>query len=178
MAKRKLTVQEAADVLETSVDAVRQRIKRGKLERAEPDDPSDNRVYVWLDGDHAETRHEAKVDGSPNGDALVESLQDQVEYLRDQLEREREANRENRRLLAAALERIPPQLEAPRESPPEPRESPVSPGPTRTPTEGAEPAQTAPERPFTREEGERQSNAPGPQETLHRPWWRRMFGGG
>ena len=113
MVKRKLTVQEAADVLETSVDAVRQRIKRGKLERAEPDDPADNRVYVWLDGDHAETRHEAKVDGSPNGDALVESLQDQVEYLRDQLEREREANRENRRLLAAALERIPPAARSP-----------------------------------------------------------------
>ena len=123
-------MQEAADVLKTGVDAVRQRIKRGKLERAEPDDPADNRVCVWLDDDHTETRREAKVDGSPDVGTLVESLQDQVEYLRDQLEREREANRENRRLLAAALERIPPQLEAPRETPPEPRESPVSPGPT------------------------------------------------
>jgi hypothetical protein len=165
MAKRKLTVQETADVLETSVDAVRQRIKRGKLKRAEPDDPADNRVYVWLDGDHAETRHEAKVDGSPNGNALVESLQDQVGYLRDQLEREREANRENRRLLAAALERIPPQLEAPRESPPEPRETPESPGPTRTPTDVGEGLQTATERRFTEEEPER------------RGFWSRLFGG-
>jgi len=42
---------------------------------------------------------------------LVECLRDQVSYLRDQLDQEREANRENRRLLAAALERIP-ELEA------------------------------------------------------------------
>jgi hypothetical protein len=163
MAKRKLTVQEAADVLETSVDAVRQRIKRGKLERAEPDDPSDSRVYVWLDVDHTDTRHEAKVDSSPNGDALVESLQDQVEYLRDQLEREREANRENRRLLAAALERIPPQLEAPRDTPPE---SPVSTGPTRTPTEGAGGPQTARETPLGEEE----------QQASRRGFWARLFG--
>jgi hypothetical protein len=162
MTKHKLTVQEAADVLETSVDAVRQRIKRGKLERAEPDDPTDNRVYVWLDGGHAETRHEAKVDGSPNNDALVETLQDQVEYLRDQLEREREANRENRRLLAAALERIPPQLEAPPEAPPE---SPESPGPTRTPTDAGEGQETLRERPLTEEEPER------------RGFWSRLFGG-
>ena len=147
--------------------AVRHRIKRGKLERAEPDDPADNRVYVWLDGEHAETRHEAKVDGSPNGDALVESLQDQVEYLRAQLEREREANRENRRLLAAALERIPPQLEAPRETPPKPRESPESPGPssaTRTPTDTGEASQTARETPFTQ------------QAAQPRSWWSRIFG--
>ena len=165
MAKRKLTVQEAADVLETSVDAVRQRIKRGKSERAEPDDPADNRVYVWLDGEHAETRHKAKVDGSQNGDALVESLQDQVEYLRAQLEREREANRENRRLLAAALERIPPQLEAPRETPPEPRESPVSPGPRDIPPDTGEGPQAATEKRFTKEEPPR------------RGFWSRLFGG-
>ena len=159
MTKRKLTVQEAADVLETSVDAIRQRIKRGKLERAEPDDPTDNRVYVWLDDDHTETRHEVKVDGASDSEALVESLQDQVEYLRDQLEREREANRENRRLLAAALERIPPQLEAPREAPAEAQESPESPDPTRIPSEASEGPQAASEH---------------PQE---RSWWQRMFGG-
>ena len=165
MAKHKLTVQEAADVLETSVDAVRQRIKRGKLERAEPDDPADNRVYVWLDGGHDETKHEAKINDSPNGDALVESLQDQVEYLRDQLEREREANRENRRLLAAALQRIPPQLEAPREASPEARESPVSPGSRDAPHEGAGgPREEATERPFMEEADER------------RGFWSRLFG--
>jgi hypothetical protein len=51
MTRHKVTVQEAAEVLVTSVDAIRQRIKRGKLLRAEADDPADSRVYLWLDGD-------------------------------------------------------------------------------------------------------------------------------
>jgi hypothetical protein len=62
-------------------------------------------------------------------DALHSSLQDQVSYLRKQLDLEREANRENRRLLAAALERIP-EIEAPRTARPqghsEPQEEPVT----------------------------------------------------
>ena len=155
MAKRKVTVQEAAEALDTSVDAIRQRIKRGKLPRAEPDDPDDNRVYVWLDGDHAEARHHVEGEISANLGALVESLQDQVEYLREHLDREREANRENRRLLAAALERIPPQLEAP----PEP--------PGASETDVGEP-----EGPPEPRGGDK-----GPEEGSERPWWRRMFGG-
>jgi DNA-directed RNA polymerase specialized sigma24 family protein len=131
MTKHKVTVQEAAEVLDTSVDAVRQRIKRGKLLRAEADDPADSRVYVWLDADRSESRHEVEGEPAVNLGAMVETLQDEVRYLREQLDQEREANRENRRLLAAALERIPPQIEAPRAE----RESPESPGPSDTPTE-------------------------------------------
>ena len=156
MAQHKATVQEAAEALDTSVDAIRQRIKRGKLPRAEPDDPDDNRVYVWLDGDHAEARHHVEGEISANLGALVESLQDQVEYLREHLDREREANRENRRLLAAALERIPPQLEAPPEPPGAPETAAGEPeGPPEEPRGGTE----------------------GPEEGSERPWWRRMFGG-
>jgi chromosome condensin MukBEF ATPase and DNA-binding subunit MukB len=155
MAQRKVTVQEAAEALDTSVDAIRQRIKRGKLPRAEPDDPDDNRVYVWLDGDHAETRHHVEGEISANLGALVESLQDQVQYLREQLDREREANRENRRLLAAALERIPPQLEAPSQPPGVP--------------ETAAGESEGPPEPRGGDEG--------PEEGSERPWWRRMFGG-
>jgi hypothetical protein len=81
-------------------------------------------------------------------DVLIAELQDRVRSLE-------EANRENRRLLAAALERIPPQLEAPA-APSEPRESPETDAPPR-------------------------SGTPGPPEaeepTESRPWWRRMFGG-
>jgi hypothetical protein len=155
MAKRKVTVQEAAEALDTSVDAIRQRIKRGKLPRAEPDEPDDNRVYVWLDGDHAEARHHVEGEASANLGALVESLQDQVEYLREHLDREREANRENRRLLAAALERIPPQLEAPSEPPGAPE------------TATGEPEEPEP-HPST---GENQ------EPVERRSWWQRMFGG-
>jgi hypothetical protein len=161
MAKRKVTVQEAAEALDTSVDAIRQRIKRGKLPRAEPDEPDDNRVYVWLDGDHAEARHHVEGEASANLGALVESLQDQVEYLREHLDREREANRENRRLLAAALERIPPQLEAPSEPPGAPE------------TAAEEPERAQPPRPGAQEEAREDSERP--QE--RRGWWQRMFGG-
>jgi hypothetical protein len=157
MAQRKITVQEAAEALDTSVDAIRQRIKRGKLPRAEPDDPDDNRVYVWLDGNRTETRHDVEGEISANLGALVESLQDQVEYLREQLDREREANRENRRLLAAALERIPPQLEAPPESPGAPE------------TAAGEPEGAEQPRPST---GEAQE----PVEK-RRSWWKRVVGG-
>ena len=157
MAQRKVTVQEAAEALDTSVDAIRQRIKRGKLPRAEPDDPDDNRVYVWLDGNHTETRHHVEGEISANLGALVESLQDQVEYLREQLDREREANRENRRLLAAALERIPPQLEAPPEPPGAPETA------AGEPEEGPEPRSST---------GEAQE----PVEK-RRSWWKRVVGG-
>jgi hypothetical protein len=53
-----------------------------------------------------------------------------IATLREQVQAERQAHAETRGLLAAALERIPPQLETPRESP-------VDPGfdPTRTPSD-------------------------------------------
>jgi ferric-dicitrate binding protein FerR (iron transport regulator) len=53
--------------------------------------------------------------------ALISEMRGRIEDLREQLQAERQAHAEARRLLAAALERIPPQLEAP--------ESPESPGP-------------------------------------------------
>jgi hypothetical protein len=180
MTKHKVTVQQAADVLDTSVDAIRQRIKRGKLHRAEADDPTDNRVYVWLDGDQPKARHDLEDEASPNVDPLVESLQDQVEHLREQLAAERRANDENRRLLLAALERIPPQLEPPSEAEDAP-ESPVSPGPTLTPAptggERGTATETSPEMPM----GSTPSEASeGPQEAAEeRPgFWSRLFGRG
>jgi len=149
MTRRRLDLREAAEVLGTSVDAVRKRIARGTLES----EKADGKVYVWLD------------DGAPRSDtdALTSELRDRLHYVEEQLRAEREnvrlereAHAESRRLLAAALERIPPQLEAPM-APSDPRES---------PTEAAEP------RPST-------TGAPQAQEppTRARPWWRRMFGG-
>jgi hypothetical protein len=66
----------------------------------------------------------------------------------------REENRRKDHLLAAALERIPPQIEAPQEA----RESPE--------TVEEEPERAEP-RPAT---GEAQGG-------VQRPWWRRVFGG-
>jgi hypothetical protein len=86
----------------------------------------------------------------PDSAALTSELRDRLRYVEEQLEAERQAHAEARRLLMAALERIPPQLEAP---PGEARES-----PERAP------------------EGQSDVTAPPePQEGVQRPWWRRLF---
>jgi hypothetical protein len=156
MARRKVTVQEASDCLDASVDAIRQRIKRGKLERAEADDPTDSRVYVWLDLDQTESRHKVEVEDEPaneNGGALVESLQAQVGHLLRELEIRNEELRRKDHLLAAAIERIPPQLEAPK------------------PQNGSSAAAEAAEGPEPR------SATGGAQEDAQVSWWRKVFGG-
>jgi fructose-1-phosphate kinase PfkB-like protein len=117
MTNQRLTVQEAAEALDTSVDAVRMRVRRGSLP-SEKD--SDGRVYVWVDFDSSETK--PRLDGEPT--AIISAKDETIALLREQLESERQAHAEARRLLAAALERIPPQLEAPQETPAEATGSP------------------------------------------------------
>jgi hypothetical protein len=113
LTRQRLNAREAAEVLNISVDAVRMRVRRGTLE-AEHD--ANGRLYVWLDTDEPQ----------PDSSALISEMRAHNETLRQQLEAERQAHAEARRLLMAALERIPPQLES---AAPEARESPVSPGP-------------------------------------------------
>jgi hypothetical protein len=97
-------LRDAADVLGLSVDAVRKRVKRGTLESERG---ADGRLYVFLDTDQES--------GAPRSDTdrLISVLEEQLRIEREHLRAEREAHAEARRLLAAALERIPPQLEAP-----------------------------------------------------------------
>ena len=126
-------------MLGLTVDAVRKRVKRGTLESERA---SDGRLYVFLDVD-------------PDAGAPRSDTDRLISTLEEQLRLEREAHAEARRLLAAALERIPPQLEAPT-APSEPRESPETPSEPRPSTAGPPPAET-------------------PAES--RPWWRRVFVG-
>jgi chromosome segregation ATPase len=118
------SVREAAELLGTTVDAIRKRVQRGTIpyEKA-----SDGRVWIVLDPVQDSTGHRQDTD-QPQSDsaALMSEMRDRIASLERQLEQERQANSEHRRLLAAALERIPPQLEAPSEA----RESPESHGPT------------------------------------------------
>ena len=156
---RNLTVAEAAEVLGITAEAVRSRIKRGTLRTIR----EGGTVYVVLDAaDRAADRARPDEGRARQGDepqtdrteALIEALAGQVEDLREQLHAERQAHGEARRLLMAALERIPPQLEPPSET----REAP-------------ETAEDVAERPEPR------PDAPGTQEGGQRPWWRRVFGG-
>ena len=138
----RLSVPDAAKRLGISEGALRQRINRGTIEHEKD---GQGRVYVFVQDTHTEQHDEQYSDLS----MVVEILRDQVEHLRRELAEEREANRENRRLLAAALERIP-ELEAPSEA----RESPEA--------ASEEPDKGAPPPPPTGEE--------------RRSWWRRLFG--
>jgi hypothetical protein len=135
---RLATVVEAADILGITPDAVRSRLRRGTLKRS-PERGEDGEVLVIMpapknsdqSGDQSETVSDRSADQSRNqsatdrdasptvaNDALVEALERQIEQLQDQLAESNRANAEHRRLLAAALERIPA-IEAPEDSAPE-----------------------------------------------------------
>jgi hypothetical protein len=148
--RQRLTVPQAAEALGVTVDAVRGRIRRGKLE-AEHDKGA---VYVWIDASEAaDSRGPSETSRGPALEQAerVEDLRDQVAYLREQLEQANERDRENRRIIAALASRIP-QLEAPSEV----RESPET---VEQAPEGTEP----------------RSYAPGAQEATQRRWWRRLI---
>jgi hypothetical protein len=114
-------------MLGISPEAVRARIQRGTLVK---DKDADGTVYVRLDAHRTRSnggRESNATHGSPrsNGDQtavegpIVKVLQDQLTFLRDQLDQERDANRENRRIIAGLVQRVP-ELE----DPTEPREAP------------------------------------------------------
>jgi hypothetical protein len=165
---QRLTVPEAASWLGITEAAVRGRIKRGTLRSYR----EEGNVYVVLVGDESRGESTANRDASDSESSikrdapddapatdpreeLVEELRGQVDYLQGIIgTRDRELS-EMRRLLAGALERIP-EIEAPRDSPPEPRDGPETAsedvGGTETPAGDA---------------GEPRGRS---------SWWRRFFG--
>src|SRR5829696_6419380 len=148
-----MSVSEAAEFLGVTEDAVRKRIHRGKIRY---DRDHDGRYLVYpTEGDIRQTADRNYVRSESS--ALIFELRVQIERLEDQLQKADERDRENRRLLAAALERIPPQLEPPAEAPS------AAPGDTEATDEQQGSGQPRPE-------------APGPQEGARKPWWRRVFG--
>ncbi len=164
MTKLKLNVQDAAEVLGISVDAVRMRARRGSLESVH----ENGRLYVWLDNDEtsvnvAAERVRERVQNIAERE-LIEDLREQVSFLRAQLQEEREENRRKDHLLAAALERIPPQLEPPQETaqgkPSEPQEDRVT--ATEEATKGRGSGTLS----------EQQESSQHPKQS----WWRALFG--
>jgi excisionase family DNA binding protein len=152
MTSQRLTVQEAAEVLGTSVDAVRMRVRRGTLESEK--DP-DGRVHVWVNDDSTETR--PRLYGEPS--TLISAKDETINVLSKQLESEREARRRADTIIAqltqanAALAARVPELESPQKS-----------------SEAAETVKDEPEKTSLR------SNVGEAEEGAQRPWWRRVFG--
>ena len=152
---RRVTVLEAAELLDLTPDAVRARLRRGTLRKERGEDGT---LYVVLDGEITDTTATGRPTEQPTvalleaKDQNISHLTEQLEFLRQQLQEEREESRRKDHLLAAALERIPA-IEAPQDTTPVPQESP----------------ETAPD-------GESRGEAP--PDTERRSWWQRWFGAG
>jgi excisionase family DNA binding protein len=145
---KRVTVEDAAQILGVSVDAIRKRIERGTLESKR----LGKTRYVLLDDtdmtdqDTIRTRHDSDITG------VVEELRAHNETLRKQLDAERGASSELRRIIAALTQRIP-ELEPARETTPDERESPV-----------------------TASEDRGNGGSQGYPEQEKRSWWQRWFG--
>ncbi len=153
--RQRVTVAQAAEILGVTVEAVRGRIKRGTLEH----ERHSGTVYVLLEAGQSANRTRPDTDRptdrlQSDSAALISEMRAHNATLQAQLSEERQAHAEARRIIAGLVERIPPAIGAPRESPETVEE----------PSEGAEP------RPYA---GGRQEAA---QPRPRTPWWRRVLG--
>jgi excisionase family DNA binding protein len=155
--QQRMTVHDAARRLGISEDAVRMRVKRGTLEA----EREGGRLYVMLDT-------EPTTEPTDRTDELIGELRDRVRSLEGQLDQERDANRENRRIIAALTSRIP-ELPPPAQEEPRPQEEEPYAGTREYASEATptpQPGRVGP-----------QDAIPSPQEGAQpRSWWRRVFG--
>ncbi len=115
MARKRLDVKEAAQVLGISTDAVHKRARRGSLES---DKDEEGRVFVWID-----TEESVYTQDSQNVHPLLMSrLENENDFLRRELERRAEELAEMRRIVAGLVQRVP-ELESAKEAPTETRDS-------------------------------------------------------
>ncbi|MDP9454629.1 MAG: helix-turn-helix domain-containing protein [Actinomycetota bacterium] len=94
---RRYTVNQAAEILGISAEAVRARMNRGTLPKEKDEDGT---VYVRLDGARTHTNGDHTADHTAPDSLAFQLMQDQIAFLRAELERKDH-------LLARALERIP-----------------------------------------------------------------------
>jgi hypothetical protein len=99
--ERFVTVNQAAELLGISVEAVRARMNRGTLPKEKAPDGT---VYVRMDADQMRPDSDDANDHTVWDSPAFQLMQDQIAFLRAELERKDH-------LLAAALERIPPAIE-------------------------------------------------------------------
>jgi hypothetical protein len=130
--RRRVTVQEAADILGITVEAVRGRIKRNTIAH----ERTDEGVFVFVGADWKTSRSQPLVDQSADQALLVARLESEIQFLREELAR--------KDAIMLNMTESMRQLTAP--ASPELPESPVSPGPTGTPTAAGGGPQSGTER--------------------------------
>jgi uncharacterized protein (DUF885 family) len=154
MSGRWVDLREAAELLDTSTEAVRKRAARGSLHS----DRQNGRVLVWVDEGRTEGGREAQVDR----EALLESKDETISILREQLRLRAEEIQRRDVIISqltqanAALAARVPELEA-----------------AESHKEAAEAAKTGEHGP---ERAKPHSATVEAQEGTLRPWWRRWFG--
>jgi hypothetical protein len=126
------SIPDAAKVLGLTEEAVRQRVKRGTLDSIKVD----GKLFVLLDADTSQdlsnskkrsvidTSNDTSSDTSNDTSRLVDALEDEIAHLRRQLDQANERDRENRRIIAGLVQRVPeleaaPERQEPRERNPE-----------------------------------------------------------
>ncbi len=115
----RVTVPEAAKLLNISEGAVRQRIHRGTLRT---DKDTDGRVYVYLTPDDTQNNGVKTPDSDERDTGLLDELRDRIRFLEEELADRKEENRRKDAILMTLAQRVP-ELEAP----PEGTESPTAP---------------------------------------------------
>ena len=179
MSVERLSIEEAAQALGVTRDAIHKRISRGSIQHEKGED---GRFYVYvdtstegLDSSTYTSIDESKVESL---ERLIANQEDRISFLERELERRGDEAERLHQIVAgltrttAELSTRLPELEAPT-SPAEPRESPSE--------AAAEPERVEP-RSST---GGPQAGHERPRDTaefpmrgsLTRPWWRRVFGG-
>lgn len=163
----RVTVTEAAEILGTTAEAVRTRIKRGKLDAEKIPDQPGGTVYVLLEVDQSRPNTYPTSEGqgrTPDQTVLIDELQDRVRFLERELERRAE-EAERYQHIVAGLSRANAELSST----------------VRALEEGPPSDQAWPEGPLESPEGvveDEQTDVPSEaRATSERPWWRRIFGG-
>lgn len=96
MTARTVSIEEAAKVLSISPDAVRKRVKRGKLQAT----TVDGKIHVVLD-DVSDKSKTTQDNGPQSNDLLIEALQQQVKFLQEQIEAQNAILRNQTQAIAA-----------------------------------------------------------------------------
>ncbi len=167
MSGRWVDLREAAELLDTSTEAVRKRAARGSLRS----DRQDGRVLVWVDDGRTEGGREAQVDR----EALLEAKDETIRILEEQLRLRAEEIQRRDVIISqltqanAALAARVPELEA-AESREEGAQGAAEGGVRVGYPAGDTGHSEGSERP--RDTAEFPAGG-----SLTRPWWRRVFGG-